>query len=139
MVPSRSPEFTLRRITTVGNLLGAIVAFVYFRVVDHAASVLPPVRWIDVVISIIVFALIVGAGIRLSRPWTRPLNRVAELATLPPAEADLIRRRALMFPYFLAGLSFAGWTMAGLIWGVLWPILAGVFSPYCCASSLATP
>jgi adenylate cyclase len=130
MVPSRSPEFTLRRITTVGNLLGAIVAFVYFRVVDHAASVLPPVRWIDVVISIIVFALIVGAGIRLSRPWTRPLNRVAELATLPPAEADLIRRRALMFPYFLAGLSFAGWTMAGLIWGVLWPILAGVFSPY---------
>ena len=80
MAEPRSPEFTLRWITTVGNLLGAIVAFVYFRVVDHAGSVLPPVRWIDVVISIIVFALIVGAGIRLSRPWTRPLNRVAELA-----------------------------------------------------------
>ena len=130
MVFPRTPEFTLRWITTTGNLLGATLAFLYFRVVDHAASRLPPLRWIDVIVSIIVFALLVGSGIRISRPWIRPLNRVAELATLPPAEADLIRRRALLYPYFLAGLSFLGWTLAGLIWGVLWPILAGVFSPF---------
>ena len=129
MATARTPEFTLRWITTLGNLLGAIVAFVYFRVVDPSSSVLPPVRWIDVIVSIILFALIVGAGIRISRPWTRPLNRVAELPTLPPAEAELVRRRALLFPYFLAGLSFVGWTMAGLIWSVIWPILAGVFTP----------
>jgi len=87
MAAARTPEFTLKWITTFGNLLGAITAFVYFRVVDPSSSVLPPVRWIDVIISIILFALIVGAGIGLSRPWTRPLNRVAELPTLPPAEA----------------------------------------------------
>jgi adenylate cyclase len=130
MASPRSPEFTLQSITTVGNLLGAIVAFVYFRVVDHAASPFPPVRWIDVAVSIIIFALLVWGGVRLSVPWTRPLNRVNELGTLTPAETDLIRRRALMFPYFLAGLSFLGWTLAGLIWGVLWPILADVFTPY---------
>jgi adenylate cyclase len=130
MVSARTPEFTLRWITTVGNLLGAIVAFLYFRVVDHAASRLPPVRWIDVVVSLIVFALLVGAGGRLSGPWTRLLNRVAELGSLPPAEAELVRRRALLFPHFLAGLSFLGWTLAGLIWGVVWPLLAGAFSPY---------
>jgi class 3 adenylate cyclase len=129
MASPRSPEFTLRWITTIGNLLGAIVAFVYFRVVDPS-SVLPPVRWIDVIISIILFALIVGAGVRLSVPWTRPLNRLAELPSLPPAEAELVRRRALLFPYFLAGLSFTGWMMAGLIWGVAWQLLAGVFTPY---------
>ena len=130
MASARTPEFTLRWITTVGNLLGAIVAFLYFRVVDHASSRLPPVRWIDVVVSIIIFAMVVGGGVRLSRPWTRPLNRVAELPSLPPAEAELVRRRALLFPYFLAGLSLLGWTLAGLIWGVVWPLLAGVFSPY---------
>jgi class 3 adenylate cyclase len=129
MASPRSPEFTLRWITTIGNLLGAIVAFVYFRVVDPS-SVLPPVRWIDVIISIILFALIVGAGVRLSVPWTRPLNRLADLPSLPPAEAELVRRRALLFPYFLAGLSFTGWTLAGLIWGVAWQLLAGVFTPY---------
>ena len=141
MAEPRSPEFTLRWITTVGNLLGAIVAFVYFRVVDHAGSVLPPVRWMDVVISIIVFALIVGAGIRPSRPWTRPLNRVAELATLPSAEADLVRRRALMFPYFLAGLSFPrldhGRPHLGRSLAASWPAL---FSPYqSLRQSSATP
>lgn len=129
MAAARTPEFTLKWITTFGNLLGAIIAFVYFRVVDPSSSVLPPVRWLDVIISIILFALIVGAGIGLSRPWTRPLNRVAELPTLPPAEAEVVRRRALLFPYFLAGLSFTGWVMAGLIWSVLWPIVAGVFTP----------
>jgi hypothetical protein len=35
----------------------------------------------------------------------------------------------VQFPYFLAGLSIVGWTLAGLIWGVAWPLLAGVFSP----------
>jgi class 3 adenylate cyclase len=54
---------------------------------------------------------------------------VGELDSLPPAEAELVRRRALLFPYFLAGLSFVGWLAAGLIWGVVWPALAGGFSP----------
>ncbi|HUP36329.1 MAG TPA: adenylate/guanylate cyclase domain-containing protein [Candidatus Limnocylindria bacterium] len=130
MAAPRAPAaFTLQWILLVGNLLGATVAFVYFRVVDHA-QVLPPVRWFDVVVSIIIFGLLVGAGVVLSVPWTRPLGRLAKLPSLPPAEAELVRRRALLFPYFLAGLSAVGWTMAGLIWGTVWPLLAGVFSPY---------
>jgi len=131
MASARASEFTLRWILLVGNLLGAIVAFLYFRVVDRASGLgLPPVRWFDVIVSLIIFAMLVGVGVWLSVPWTRPLNRVRELHSLPPAEAELVRRRALQFPYFLAGLSFVGWTMAGLIWGVVWPLLAGVFSPY---------
>ena len=62
MASARTTEFTLRWTTYIGNLLGAIVAFLYFRVVDHA-SLLPPVRWIDVVVSIIIFTLLAGGGI----------------------------------------------------------------------------
>ena len=47
-----------------------------------------------------------------------------------------MRRRALLFPYFLAGLSFTGWTLAGLIWGVAWPLLAGVFTRRLAAPAL---
>jgi adenylate cyclase len=130
MAPVRSAVYSMRWISAAGNLLGAVIAFLYFRVVDDASVRLPPVRWLDVAVSIAVFALIVAAGVRFSRPWTRPLDRLAELATLPPAEAELVRRRALLFPYFLAWISFVGWVAAGLIWGVLWPWLAGVFSPY---------
>jgi len=124
----RMSELGQRWISFVGNLLGAVVAFLYFRVVDQASARLPPVGWIDIVVSLVVFVLIVAVGVRVSLPWTRPLDRVGELHTLPPAEAELVRRRALLFPYFLAGVSFVGWLVAGLVWGVVWPALAGGFS-----------
>ncbi|HSB42852.1 MAG TPA: adenylate/guanylate cyclase domain-containing protein [Methylomirabilota bacterium] len=130
MGSARTSELGQRWISFVGNLLGAVVAFLYFRVVDQASARLPPVGWIDIVVSIVVFVLMVAVGVRLSLPWTRPLDRVGELHTLPPAEAELVRRRALLFPYFLAGISFVGWLVAGLIWGVVWPTLAGGFSLY---------
>jgi adenylate cyclase len=115
---------------TVGNLLGAIVAYLYFRVVDYAAADLPRVSPFDVVISLVLFALLVGVGYSLSQPWVRSLSRLAELPTLPPPEAQLVRRRALLFPYFIAGLTLIGWILAGLIWGVVLPFLGGRFSLY---------
>ena len=30
-------------------------------------------------------------------------------------------------PYTVAGLTAVGWVLAGLIWGVVWPLLAGTF------------
>jgi adenylate cyclase len=116
------------RSNTVGNLLGAIVAFLYFRVVDYTAAELPRVRPFEVVLSLVLFALLVAIGYSLSRPWVRSLSRVAELPVLPPHEAQRVRRRALLFPYFMAGLTFLGWTLAGLIWGVVLPFLGGRFS-----------
>jgi class 3 adenylate cyclase len=37
----------------------------------------------------------------------------------------MLRRRALSFPYAVAGVTALGWVLAGLLWGVLWPWLAG--------------
>jgi adenylate cyclase len=34
-----------------------------------------------------------------------------------------------MVPYVFAGLAFAGWILAGLIWGVLYPVIWGFFTP----------
>ncbi|MGH7416494.1 MAG: adenylate/guanylate cyclase domain-containing protein [Candidatus Rokuibacteriota bacterium] len=130
MASARSPQATFRWISLAGNLLGWMVAFLYFRVVDHTAASLPPLHWIHLMHSLIVFALLVAVGTLFSRAWTRPLDRVAEMPLLAPAEAELIRRRALLLPYFLAVLNFTGWVLAGLIWGVGWPLLAGIYSPY---------
>jgi len=128
--PRQGPRAFRWWTNTVGNLLGAIVAFLYFRVVDYAAADLPRVRLADVIISIVLFTLLVGFGYWLSTPWVRSLSRAAELPVLPPHEAQLVRRRALLFPYFDAGLTLIGWVLAGLIWGVVLPLLVGTFSPY---------
>jgi adenylate cyclase len=36
---------------------------------------------------------------------------------------------ALLLPYALAGITLAGWGLAGVLWGIVWPLLAGTFSP----------
>jgi adenylate cyclase len=116
--PRRGPNPFLW-ITIVGNLLGAIVAFLYFRVVDYAATTRPKLTTMEVAYSLVIFAVLVGVGTWLSRRWALPLGRVAELDRLPAPEARLARQRALFFPYFLAGITFTAWVLAGLIWGVL--------------------
>jgi hypothetical protein len=48
----------------------------------------------------------------------------------PPGPAgDAVRRRALQFPWAIAAFNLLGWTLAGLIWGLLWPLLAGIYEP----------
>ena len=125
MAQPPNPAPTLRLISATGNLLGAVVAFLYFRVVDPSTTggSRPGLR--EIVYSIVIFAALVGIGQAYSSRWMAPLARAGLGEPLPPREAALVRRRALLYPYFLAGLTFTGWIMAGLIYGVGIPFLIG--------------
>ncbi|OGL16304.1 MAG: hypothetical protein A3F92_16780, partial [Candidatus Rokubacteria bacterium RIFCSPLOWO2_12_FULL_71_22] len=68
---------------------------------------------------LVVAAIVYAVG----RPWFRPLAAPGD----PPSA--LARRRALLVPYVLAGLTLGGWVLAGVLWGVVWPLLAGTFTP----------
>jgi adenylate cyclase len=126
---NRAP--TLRWINGIGNLLGAIVAFLYFRVVDKMADTSPRVGLHEIVYSVLVFAALVAVGQWYSARWRAPIDRAGAGEALAPPEAALARRRALLFPYFLGGLTFVGWTMAGLIYSLVLPLLMGhVLTPY---------
>src|SRR5262249_17673580 len=47
------------------------------------------------------------------------------------AADPLVRRRALQVPSVFACLTLAGWILAGIIWGVVWPsVTAGRFEPH---------
>ena len=111
----------------VGNLGGAVLTFVYFRFFDPAAmDGVTPLGPIEVAYFVIAFALLYGAGNRFARAWMRPI--LGAQGALPAGPAGLrLQRRALMMPVYFALLSFSGWVAAALIWGVLWPLLAGNF------------
>jgi len=105
-------------------LLGAVLTWSYFRYVDPVTAV----RSVDPVyfaFSIAAFALLVGAGYVMGRRWTRSLAAAATERAPAPLP---IQRRALLVPYMMAGITFLGWTMAGLVWAVLWPWATGTFS-----------
>jgi adenylate cyclase len=73
------------------------------------------------------FGALSALGTAWSLRWSRPLRRPAGAATTP-SERREARRRAVLFPYVTAGITVCGWTLAGLMWGVLLPLLLGHFS-----------
>src|ERR1700704_2680289 len=118
------------RILGIGNLLGAVVSFFYFRFVDSSASELPGVGSREIGFSVVAFAMLIFIGYRFSRRWAAPLTRWSGPDGVADATVAMVRRRALLFPYVLAGVSVVGWLMAGVLWGVVWPFLAGTLAPH---------
>jgi adenylate cyclase len=116
-----------RAVILLGNLLGGLLAFFYFRFIDTAASELPPVGRGDLVFFVIAFGLIAGVGNVISTSWVRPLVRA--LATGEGLDDPQIRRRVLLVPWVLASVTAAGWVLAGLTWGVVWPLIVDRFEP----------
>jgi adenylate cyclase len=121
------PWRPLRLTTTAGNFLGAILTFFYFRVVDpESGAAAGGVSLRDIAISVAAFGALVAVAYPLGRRWSSPLVGLTGDSVASP----LVRRRALQVPYMFACLTLAGWVLAGLIWGVLWPTVAsGVFDP----------
>src|SRR5215475_6303664 len=111
MPASSLPWLSLRITTTAGNLLGAILTFFYFRVVDpEVAAAAGAVSARDVALSATAYVALVAVAYPLGKRWLSPL-------LTPPrdeaAAADpLMRRRALQVPSVFACLTFAGWVLA---------------------------
>ena len=119
----------LTRQTVFGNFAGALLTFVYFYVLDPSAHEGAPAAgrsaWIFFAVS---FGLLFLVARTVGARWMRP---VMELEGAPPPgpAGDGLRRRALLVPGIFASISLACWIAASLIWGVLWPLLVGDFTP----------
>jgi class 3 adenylate cyclase len=119
----------LTRQTVLGNFAGALLTFVYFNYLDPSAHegepAMGPGAWIFFVVT---FALLVFVAHVVGSRWSRPVMELEGALPEGPAGEEL-RRRALLVPGFFALVSLACWVAASLIWSVLWPLLAGEFTP----------
>ncbi|MFO1272821.1 MAG: adenylate/guanylate cyclase domain-containing protein [Rubrivivax sp.] len=107
------------------NFAGAALSFLYFRQLDTlATSSTPPLGWVESTVFVAGFGLLFTLLRGFSARWRRPLAQTAG-APPPGPEGDLVRRRALLFPAYLALLTWVGWWTAGLLWGALLPALTG--------------
>jgi class 3 adenylate cyclase len=123
MADERRLGSRIRRVLA-GNLLGAMITGVYFNRIDPRAAEIGGPPWLRPLPFFTLGFLVVAAIVyAVGRPWFRPLAEPGD----PPSA--LARRRALLVPYVLAGLTLGGWALAGVLWGVVWPLLAGTFTP----------
>jgi adenylate cyclase len=112
----------------LGNQLGAVLTFFYFNFVDYTATeATVEVTPGEVAYFVVGLGMLGLAGYWWGTRWGRPL-RLAGNGTLWERNTALARRRALLLPYAFAAITLVGWVLAGVIWGVVWPWLAGSFS-----------
>ena len=125
MRASPSARQRLVRLLVLGNLGGAVLTFVYFHEVDPIKS---GVRFggAELAFFVLGFGLLSVVGRLASARWMRPVTQ-AEGEPATRGMDAVARRRALLMPAFMALLTFSGWAAAGLLWGVLWPLLNGSF------------
>lgn len=115
-------------ISLLANLLGALLTYFYFRFVDYSAADLPgELSRGEIAFFVLGFGLLAGVGTWWGRRWSKPLG-IGGDAFLAEASLGDVRWRAILLPYVLAGLNFFGWVLAGVIWGGVWPLIAGHFS-----------
>src|SRR5262245_7101516 len=109
----------------VSNLVGALLTWFYFRFVDFTAPQFgAKISRAEIIFFVVAFGALISAGVVWGSRWARPLSR-------PGAAADLglVRQRAIMVPYVFAAIAFAGWIGAGFLWGVVYPLIWGFFTP----------
>ena len=124
----------LTLLTVTGNLIGALLTFLYFSYVSVGADSSPPEgpSFHYVIFFIIGTGLIFSVIVTAIRRWTSPLdeffkNNIA-LNDINGSSAEQIRRKALQLVPMMAGSSVIGWVMAGFIFGVLMPVILQMFS-----------
>jgi adenylate cyclase len=111
----------------LGNLVGGLLIWFYFRFVDFTAPQFRVrVSRSEIAFFVVAFAALISIGVVGGSRWARPLG--GPIPDSGPG-AELVRRRALLVPYVFAALSFAGWIGAGITWGVLYPLIWGFFTP----------
>ena len=128
MIPNPLAGHRLMVLTVFGNLIGAVLTFLYFHYVDPLAhESLAVVGFRDVAFFVLSFAVIAAVALKFGSSWSRLVTRL-QRAPPPGPAGDEIRRRALLVPEVLALISFAGWSVAGLNWGVVLPLITDNFS-----------
>ncbi|MBL7203802.1 MAG: adenylate/guanylate cyclase domain-containing protein [Desulfobacteraceae bacterium] len=134
-------------VTILGNLIGALLTFVYstyinvdLNVPQGAASSLSAVVPFVIGTAFIFFVIIT-----INHRWSRPLYQTMqdEISTEGSngAYPENLKRKALQLVPMLAGTTLLAWIMAGFIFGMLMPVILHTFfgvAPMTLTESLRT-
>ena len=103
------------------NVLGAVLSFVYFRLIDPLRSD-RPVDGADIAFFVGALTVLGIIGVVFGMRASRPLLHQERY------EPREVRRAAIMLPFTMAAVAMVGWTLAGVIFGVVWPWVTGTLS-----------
>ncbi|MEN8247232.1 MAG: adenylate/guanylate cyclase domain-containing protein [Thermodesulfobacteriota bacterium] len=122
----------LTLLSVAGNLIGALLTFLYFAYINDSAY-----NFVDDTLNYYIIYFIIGTGmiflvITLSaNRWTRDLDQVTDknimLSDLDAYSAQKLRRKALHYVPVMTAATLLGWLMASFIFGMFMPIIMTAF------------
>ncbi len=115
-----------------GNLIGAFLTFLYFAYINVGPEKTGEAPLLHHLIFFVIgtafiFAVIVTANIRWSRPLFQVVDGEISLDDIDQTDRDQLRRKALQFAPVMAGTNLFGWIMAGFIFAMLMPAILKAF------------
>ena len=109
----------------IGNLIGALLTFVYFAYINMDLDKKTESSFNDMVFFIVGVAFIFVVIITINQRWSRPLYQaVQQLDKTPPKK---LKRKSLQLVPMFTATNLLAWMMAGFIFGVLQPIILSTF------------
>jgi adenylate cyclase len=135
----------LGALTIGGNLIGGLLAFLYFSYINVPGDTLSKQ---GATLHHIIFAVIAGGIIFsttsfVSTRWSRPLIQALKGEIPMDGTGEIsgkeLKRKALHFVPMMAGISILGWIMAGFLFGMVMPVIMQAlfgFAPYTLQQSL---
>jgi len=137
----------LNLVTISGNLLGAVLTFLYFSYINVGIHKTQGegLTFQNIVFFVLGTAFIFFVIVTINNRWSRPLYQATSgeisLTDLDEVSLARLKKKALQFVPVEAGTSLFGWIMAGFIFGMLMPVIMQLFfglEPMTLSESLRT-
>ena len=116
-------------VVTGGNLIGAILTFLYFSYLSVGSDMLPQgdLTLHEILFVAIGTAIIFSTVFWFNSNWSRSLKR--EIRSHDPDDISLkrIKRKALYFVPMMAGTSLSAWIISGFLFGMIMPVMMQSF------------
>ena len=126
-------QLKLTIMTIAGNLIGALLTFLYFAYVNEGiySYSSAELQFHYMIYFVVGTAAIFVTIILMLRRWTRPLDNFignhSRISDLNPDEAEQLRRKALHHVPMMTAASLFGWIMAAFIFGMFMPVILTLF------------
>ncbi len=121
---------TIIFLIVVGNVIGAVLTRFYFLILEPSWVNLELSPHYDTIFFLISTSLLLSSSVWITRRLFLPLYQIANddvsIDNIDKEAAQILKRKAIQLPAYIALISFLVWILAGFIFSLLHPVVTQV-------------
>jgi len=127
----RSMRRTIIFLIVVGNAIGAVLTRFYFLIIYQPSWVkLELSHYYDAIFFLISTSFLLSSSVWVARRLFSPLYKIANeevsINSIDKESAQILKKKAIQLPAYIALISFLVWILAGFIFSLLHPVVSRI-------------